>query len=82
MNKYLVVSYDSNEQQWFYDIVFADTEDAAKERITTLRPYVIDTDAFDVAAMSRLHNAFQNETKEGSEKWMKELEEESAVEDK
>jgi hypothetical protein len=37
--KYLVVSLDSDEGQWFYDFVYAESAEAAKQRIMKLRPY-------------------------------------------
>ena len=43
--KYLVVSYDDDQQQWFWDFVLADSEEAAEEFICTVRPYVIAADA-------------------------------------
>jgi hypothetical protein len=45
MNKFLVVSYDSDQQQWFYDTVIAENEEKASELICRIRPYVIDADA-------------------------------------
>ena len=43
--KYLVVSYDDDQQQWFWDFVLADSEEQAEEFICTVRPYVIAADA-------------------------------------
>ena len=43
--KYLVVSYDSDEQQWFYDLILAKDSEDAGEYICSLRPYVIAADA-------------------------------------
>ena len=74
MNKYLVVSYDPDEQQWFYDIVFDTDEEGAKFRITTeVRPYVVDADVFDVAGIDRLHRAFHATTEAESEGWLAEV---------
>jgi len=46
--KFLVVSYDINEQQWFYDFVIAKTEGHARAQVFTLRPYVIAADAVEL----------------------------------
>ncbi len=78
LQKFLVVSYDTDEQQWFYDIVYSESQEVAMERIKKLRPYVVDADVFDVAAVDRLYTAFQNQTCEESEKWMREIEAESS----
>jgi hypothetical protein len=45
MNKYLVISYDTDQQQWFYDLVAARTPEAAKGLVLEGRPYVVDADA-------------------------------------
>lgn len=45
MNKYLVVSYDPDQDQWFYDTVLAEISDAAAAFICKVRPYVIAADA-------------------------------------
>lgn len=45
MNKYLVVSYDLDQAQWFYDTVLAASAEMAEGFICTMRPYVVDADA-------------------------------------
>src|SRR5258708_6035330 len=45
MKKYLVVSYDPDEQQWFYDTVLALDAGAASAFVWKVRPYVIAADA-------------------------------------
>lgn len=45
MNKYLVVSYDDDQQQWFWDQVADVSEEAAIRRVCECRPYVIAADA-------------------------------------
>lgn len=73
MNKYLVVSYDGDEQQWFYDIVFAESGEAAVRRICEdVRPYVIAADYSDAGQMKRMNTAFQTTTKKDSEQWLRE----------
>jgi hypothetical protein len=44
-NKFLVVSYDDDQQQWFWDYVAAKTEREAVALVCKRRPYVIAADA-------------------------------------
>jgi len=39
--KFLVVSYDDDQQQWFWDYVAAQTGEAAAALVCERRPYVI-----------------------------------------
>ncbi len=73
MAKYLVISYDSDQQQWFYDIVFAEDSDKAIERIQTVRPYVMDADVLSETDLEKLQGRFTVETVEGSENYLKEV---------
>lgn len=50
MQKYLVVSYDDDQQQWFWDYVAAKTAEEAVAHVCERRPYVI---AADAASMSQ-----------------------------
>jgi 3-hydroxy-3-methylglutaryl CoA synthase len=43
--KFLVVSYDDDQQQWFWDYVAATTGEAAVALVCKRRPYVIAADA-------------------------------------
>src|ERR1017187_6571653 len=45
MQKYLVVSYDDDQQQWFWDYVAAKTAENAVAHVCERRPYVIAADA-------------------------------------
>ena len=45
MKKYLVVSYDDDQQQWFWDYVAAKTAEEAVAHVCERRPYVIAADA-------------------------------------
>jgi len=49
-SKYLVISYDSDEQQFFYDVVHAESAEKAKERVLNLRDYCVDADVMTVEA--------------------------------
>jgi hypothetical protein len=43
--KFLVVSYDNDQQQWFWDYVAAATGEAAAALVCKRRPYVIAANA-------------------------------------
>jgi len=43
--KFIVVSYDDDQQQWFWDYVAAQTGEAAAALVCKRRPYVIAADA-------------------------------------
>ena len=74
MNKYLVISYNDDQQEWFYDIVFADSEDAAVKRICEdIRPYVIAADATSASQLERMHRCYNETTREKSEGWLQEV---------
>jgi len=45
MQKYLVVSYDDDQQQWFWDYVAAKRAKDAVAQVCERRPYVIAADA-------------------------------------
>jgi hypothetical protein len=45
MQKFLVVSYDDDQQQWFWDYVAAKTAEDAVAQVCERRPYVIAADA-------------------------------------
>ncbi|MGA8224833.1 MAG: hypothetical protein WB780_24535 [Candidatus Acidiferrales bacterium] len=53
MQKYLVVSYDDDQQQWFWDYVAAKTEEDAVAHVCERRPYVI---AADAASLSQVQS--------------------------
>jgi hypothetical protein len=45
VQKFLVVSYDDDQQQWFWDFVAAQTPSMATIQVCADRPYVIAADA-------------------------------------
>lgn len=53
-SNYLVVSYNGDEQEWFWDTVRADSAEYAAALICKLRPYVQDAQATDAAEVSRI----------------------------
>lgn len=67
MNRYLVVSYDPDQQQWFYDVVFADTPEAATEKLLSVRQYCTDADALSTACMEGLSEMLAETSPEQSE---------------
>ena len=54
MKKYLVVSYDDDQQQWFWDYVVAKTEGDAVALVCGRRPYVIAADANSLSQLQRM----------------------------
>ncbi|MGB8800688.1 MAG: hypothetical protein WCC97_08375 [Candidatus Acidiferrales bacterium] len=54
MHNFLVVSYDDDQQQWFYDTVRADDAGDAEEKINYLRPYTIAANATSVAELTAM----------------------------
>jgi hypothetical protein len=77
MEKYLVISYDPDQQQWFYDVVFAVSKEAAKERLLGLREYAIDADVFDMGELVNMGDNVQSATLAETEAWLHELYNES-----
>lgn len=76
-NKYLVVSYESDQDSFHYDVLFAETEDAARERIRKLRDYCEGFDVLEVRALEEMTARILAETESGADAWMAELEAES-----
>jgi hypothetical protein len=56
IQKFLVVSYDDDQQQWFWDYVAAKTEEAAVALICKGRPYVIAADAVSLSQLRAITN--------------------------
>ena len=54
MQKYLVVSYDDDQQQWFWDYVAANTAEDAIAEVCERRPYVIAADAASQAQVQEI----------------------------
>ena len=66
--RFLVTSYDDDQQQWFYDTVEAKTADAAETYVCAARPYVLDSDALPIEAVEKLAQTMRaNLTKSTSE---------------
>lgn len=54
MKKFLVISYDSDQQQWFYDFLMATDADQAKASILEVRSYCQDADAMGVSSLGEM----------------------------
>ena len=65
--KFLVISYDDDQQQWFYDFVVAASEQAAIDKVCTHRDYVIAADALSPENLSNLAQSLNAETIESIE---------------
>jgi len=65
--KFLVISYDDDQQQWFYDFVVALSEEAAVQKVCTRRNYVIAADALSVENLNNLAQSLNQETIESIE---------------
>ena len=57
LQKFLVVGYDNDQQQWFWDYIAAKTESAAVAKVCKRRPYVISADA---ASLSQVQTITTN----------------------
>jgi hypothetical protein len=62
MQKYLVVSYDDDQQQWFWDYVAANTAEDAINQVCERRPYVIAADAASQAQVQEVAVDLQSRT--------------------
>jgi hypothetical protein len=60
--KFLVISYDDDQQQWFYDFVVAASEQDAVDKVCTDRDYVIAADALSPETVNNLAHALSNQT--------------------
>jgi hypothetical protein len=54
--KFLVVSYDDDQQQWFWDYVVSTTELEAVALVCKRRPYVIAADAASLPQIQTMAN--------------------------
>ena len=65
--KFLVISYDDDQQQWFYDFVVAASEQTAVEKVCTHRDYVIAADALSPENLNNLAQSLNQQTIEDIE---------------
>lgn len=64
MAKYLVISYDQDEQQTFYDWAIAKDEEEAKKQIDDIRPYAIAVCAMPPEEMHNMAKILEEATEE------------------
>jgi len=62
MQKFLVVSYDDDQQQWFWDCVAAKTAEGAVAQICKRRPYVIAADAASLSQVQEIVRDLESRT--------------------
>lgn len=67
LKKFLLISYDDDQQQWFYDFVVAESEQAAVDRVCTDRDYVIAADALSPERLNHLAQSLSEQTIESME---------------
>ena len=65
--QFLVVSYDDDQQQWFYDFVVAPSEQARSTRSASDRDYVIAADALSAKELNNLAQSLNEQTIESIE---------------
>jgi len=65
--KFLVISYDDDQQQWFYDFIVAASEQAAVDKVCTHRNYVIAADALSLENLNNLAQSLNDQTIESIE---------------
>lgn len=73
--KFLVISYDNNEQRSYWDSVMSTGEARAAEFVEKYRPYVIVTDAVDLETLRRETATFESKTPEQVKAHMKDMRE-------
>lgn len=54
MQRYLVVSYDGEQRQWFWECVAAQTAEDAVILVCQARPYVIAADAASLSQVAEI----------------------------
>jgi hypothetical protein len=67
LQRFLVISYDDDQQQWFYDFVVAASEQAAIDKVCTDRDYVIAADALSPEQLNNLAQSLSEQTIESIE---------------
>ncbi len=65
--KFLVISYDDDQQQWFYDFVAALSDEAAMRQVCTRRDYVLAADVLSAENLTNLAESLIDETIESIE---------------
>lgn len=61
--KYLAVSYDDDQQQWFWDYVVAESKEDAVKIVCDARPYCIAADAADLEQVEEIAHELRKRSK-------------------
>lgn len=77
-DRYLVVSYNSEEQQFHYDFIRAVSAEEAKEQILMLRDYCIDADVTSVRELTNMGKRLGTIADRTIDGWIAELQQEAA----
>lgn len=75
--RWLVISYDGDTGEWFYDTVFAQSNTLAIGRILKLRPYVLAADAISTQELRETLRLQESVTYQDSERTLQDLKAES-----
>ncbi len=71
--RWLVISYDGDTGEWFYDTIFAQSNTKAIGRILKLRPYVLAADAISTQELRETLRLHESVSYRDSEKTLQEL---------
>jgi hypothetical protein len=71
--RWLVISYDGDTGEWFYDTVFAQSNIVAISRILKLRPYVLAADAISTQELRETLRLQESVTYQDSERTLRDL---------
>lgn len=75
--RWLVISYDGDTGEWFYDTVFAQSNTLAISRILKLRPYVLAADAISTQELRETLRLQESISYQDSERTLQALKSES-----
>lgn len=73
MRRFVVVSYDDDQQQWFYDFIFAVDGERAEQRILEIRDYCQEADAIPLHRLTSMARELRKASKPQTEAWLKTL---------
>jgi len=63
MKKFLVISYDADQQQSFWDRLLAPSKELAEQAVSELRDYAVVVDVIEPAELLRIGTQFANASK-------------------
>lgn len=79
MNRFVVFSYNADEQEHYADFIRAETAEAAEEYISKLRPYDVACDAWSVEHLANMLHRLKTDTAEEIEAGLEQVAEDSDV---